>query len=148
MLLFALVLQNISVDYLIQEFTISILHSGVIEKIIFGQWLWKPEFRPRYLFLTGNAVGKIVIIILQILLETADQKNRGQMSALLMFCLNLKYVNGLQGSNFISAMWASLCSLAKIIWAPSLICLFVCFFLIYYAAIWSHKKVTKTYENF
>lgn len=145
MLLFALVLQNVSVDYLIQKFTISILHSGLIEKFIFGQWLWKPEFRPRYLFLTSNAVGKIVIIVLQILLETAGQKNRGQMSALLMFCLNLKYVNGLQGSNFTSAIWASLCSLAKIIWAPSLICLFVCFFLIYYAAIWSHKKVTKKY---
>lgn len=61
-----------------QEFTISISHSGVIEKFIFGQWLWKPEFRPRYLFLTGNAVGKIVNIILQILLETADQKKQNK----------------------------------------------------------------------
>ena len=146
MLLFALVRQHISVDYLIQEFTISILHSGVIEKFIFGQWLWKPEFRPRYLFLTGNAVGKILIIILQILLETADQKNKRQMSALLMFCLNLKYVNGLQGSNFTSAMWASLCSFAKIICAPSWVCL-VFFFKF---TMWqsSHKKVMKKYENF
>ena len=146
MLLFALVRQHISVDYLIQEFTISILHSGVIEKFIFGQWLWKPEFRPRYLFLTGNAVGKILIIILQILLETADQKNKRQMSALLMFCLNLKYVNGLQSSNFTSTMWASLCSFAKIISAPSWVCL-VFFFKF---TMWqsSHKKVMKKYENF